>query len=44
MLVAGVQGRHDQAQGLRPVPRDSYVNLGYLEPEEAEAARAELDG
>ncbi len=42
-LVAGVKGgtmkRKDAEQTL-----DSYLKHGYLEPEEADAARAELDG
>lgn len=42
-LVSGVRGgsikRKDALQSI-----DSYVHNGYLEPEEAEAARAELEG
>lgn len=43
LLVAGVRGgtikRKDFDQSV-----DTYLKLGYLEPEEAAAARAELDG
>lgn len=42
-LIAGVKGgsikRKDAEQSL-----DSYAHSGFLEPEEADAARAELDG